>query len=111
VKQHGHLKRLYGSYRTKYFGSSIPEPENAKVSWDASINQDLLGDAEVQVVDGKSVACIRLNPLIRPFRSLYKMVLLHEMAHIKLWPWCHHGKKFDAEMLRLAAEGALKGLW
>lgn len=44
-------------------------------------------------------------------RSLALITLLHEMAHVKLYPYKHHGKKFDLEMLRLAASGAFNGLW
>ena len=35
----------------------------------------------------------------------------HEMSHIKLHPYRKHGKKFNAEMLRLAEAGAFNDLW
>ena len=40
-----------------------------------------------------------------------KSVLLHEMAHIKLHPYRKHGKRFNAEMLKLAEAGAFNDLW
>lgn len=40
-----------------------------------------------------------------------RIYLLHEMAHLKLFPLEGHGERFEAEMLRLANEGAFRGLW
>lgn len=42
---------------------------------------------------------------------MWRMTLLHEMAHMALWPDRKHGKKFTAEMLRLAQLGAFDKLW
>lgn len=39
-----------------------------------------------------------------------KLWLLHEMAHLKLWPYVTHGERFHQEQQRLAAIGAYKGL-
>ncbi len=41
-----------------------------------------------------------------------RATLLHEMAHVKLWDvYRGHGRIFDIEMQRLAAAGAMRGLW
>jgi hypothetical protein len=40
-----------------------------------------------------------------------RYTLLHKMVHVKLHPYGGHGPAFDAEMLRLATEGAFRRLW
>lgn len=40
-----------------------------------------------------------------------RIFLLHEMVHLQLFPLDGHGERFEAEMLRLANEGAFRGLW
>jgi predicted SprT family Zn-dependent metalloprotease len=54
---------------------------------------------------------IRLNPVMRFESKVYKFTLLHEMVHVKLYPYRFHGKKFDQEMLRLACAGAFNSIW
>lgn len=54
---------------------------------------------------------IQLDPALREYGAIVRLTLLHEMAHLHLFPYRYHGKKFDAEMLRLAAHGAFSGLW
>jgi predicted metal-dependent hydrolase len=54
---------------------------------------------------------IRVNPSVRGWKAQREWVVLHEMAHIKLYPGTNHGKRFQAEMLRLATVGAFKSIW
>lgn len=54
---------------------------------------------------------IRVNPIPGTGHRTHRFTLIHEMAHVKLWPDTGHGATFDAEMMRLANTGALKGLW
>lgn len=39
------------------------------------------------------------------------LTLLHEMCHVRLPRRVNHGKRFQAEMLRLAKKGAFTNLW
>ena len=64
---------------------------------------------EVRLESGTYV--VRIDPSIKFTRAFSKLVLLHEMAHIKVWPYEWHGIQFNEEMLRLAQLGALRGLW
>lgn len=99
-----HLKRLYAKYNRLYFDGELPT--HTKVWWEptSSAYADvILGD------DG--VWKLRVNPSISGWLSIYKWALLHEMAHIKLHPYQKHGRKFDAEMMRLAQMGAFKDVW
>ncbi len=97
------LRRWYRDYNHRFFGDSLPA--------DALIEcvriEGCWGRAMVS--DGRPV--IHLSPRCRVCRSVAKMTLLHEMAHVKLWPVTTHGPQFQAEMQRLAAAGAMKGLW
>jgi hypothetical protein len=54
---------------------------------------------------------LRIDPRFAHDSRTVRITLLHEMAHIKLSPYRTHGPKFEAEMQRLAAAGAFKGLW
>lgn len=62
-------------------------------------------DGEVSLIE------IRLNPVLRFEPKIYKMALLHECAHVHLYPYRFHGKRFDLEMSRLALIGAFNGIW
>jgi len=68
-----------------------------------------LGGAWSKLDSGEFV--IRVNPAVRGWKALRNWVVLHEMAHIHIYPNRNHGKKFQAEMLRLAQIGAFKDVW
>lgn len=103
-KSHGHLKRLYKKYNEVYFGGFLPD---VAVRWDADVALEDLADCGMG--DGQIV--IRLNPYLRPLPPVYKLYLLHEMCHVKLYPAKIHNAKFHAEMERLSQAGAFKDLW
>lgn len=54
---------------------------------------------------------ILINPAYALDARTVKLTLLHEMAHISLWPYRWHGEKFQEEMQRLAQLGAFKRIW
>jgi hypothetical protein len=110
LKSHGHLRKLYLNYRTRFFDNGIPE--DTVVCWSADIPKHLAGDTDLHTdVDGHEFFVIRLNPVLREYIHYYKQTLIHEMCHVKLWPDKRHGRKFDAEMLRVACAGGLNKLW
>ncbi len=98
------LRKWYQTYNRKYFGGSLSD--DVTLFWEQS--SEVYGDCN-EMPDGDMV--IRINPAIMGFTPLWQLTLLHEMAHLKLWPYENHGKPFQVEMLRLAALGALKKIW
>lgn len=96
------LKRTYAKYNRLYFNSELPD---ASVWWEPPDG----AYADCDKIDG--AFRIRMSPSISGWTEIWKLTLLHEMVHIKLWPMKKHTKKFQAEMLRLAASGAFNSLW
>ena len=100
------LKRWFRTFNARYFDNTLP---NAVVFWEPSfVTGDALGEVVQQ--EGQPII-LRIDPSIKFSTALTKLVLLHEQAHLRLWPYLGHGKRFQAEMLRLAAMGAFKNLW
>lgn len=99
------LKRWFKRFNEKYFENSLPD---ALIFWEpAMVTGDLLG--EIRQESGTFI--IRIDPSIKFSTALSKLILLHELCHMRIWPTDGHGKKFQNEMLRLASLGAFKNLW
>lgn len=97
------LTRWYKKYNEKFFENRLPH--DALVGWNPCE-----GDfAEVEKKDGRFE--LRINPQYNVAPSVWKMSLLHEMAHVSLYPYKTHGKRFQDEMKRLSELGAFSGLW
>lgn len=45
---------------------------------------------------------IRIDKAYAKYRSIWRLTLIHEMIHFKIWPKFTHGKEFLAELRRLA---------
>jgi hypothetical protein len=98
------LKRWFREYNRKHFDGALPANT-------ICVYQTIEGAHGTCIRGGDSIFVIRINPDFPRCRAKRRFDLLHEMVHVKLWPSISHGKAFDAEMLRLANAGALKGLW
>lgn len=101
------LQRWYREYNAKYFGGELPD--EVDTFFGPSIRDHGMYGF---VVDFDHVTEMELcldHGLIQDDR-LAKIFLLHECAHIKLWPYVTHGARFHAEIQRLAALGAYRGL-
>lgn len=98
------LRRWYRDYNRRYFGGRLPVDT---VCYYSTVDH-CYGDC---ACDAAGRFTIRVNPDITSRRCSRRFTLLHEMAHVAVWPRRTHGKYFDSEMLRLANAGALKGLW
>lgn len=98
------LKRWFRRYNRRYFDGTLPSDVRISYCWVTKAHGNCSLDP-----DGKFH--IRINPDSTGTREGRRFTLLHEMVHVKLWPVCTHGKAFDAEMLRLAKAGAMRGLW
>lgn len=102
TKSDPQLKRWYAKYNRLYFEEKLP---NASVWWEPTAG----AYADCDLLEGGWR--IRVNPSISGWVAMAKWSLLHEMVHIKLHPYRKHGKKFNAEMLRLAEIGAFNDIW
>lgn len=96
------LQQLYRQFNRAYFdnkldsGVSVCFGKNPRVQWMGCYVSEF--------------ETIYINPLMRRFRRITCMVLLHEMAHVAV-PGALHGRKFQQVMHTLADCGAFENLW
>jgi hypothetical protein len=108
------LRRWYLKFNDQWFGAALPY--DLEVFWEPA--RGALGDTcELRgaYIDGRDTGkpemLIRIDPTLRFSSAMAQMTLLHEMVHVKLHPHMAHGKRFNAEMLKLATFGAFNGRW
>lgn len=100
LKSERQLKLMYNRFNAKYFGGELP---------DVQIHYEPVSAyADCDEVDG--VMVIRINPSIGGWLDFVKLTLLHEMVHVKLWPYRKHGVKFDQEVQRLMGFREIRAL-
>lgn len=108
LKEDKRLKKYYDNFNRIFFDGKLPR--DTRVGW----NSEILGYAyTVGIEDTETKHKFFLIYLDKKKHFDTKQVLLtllHEMAHIHLYPDMKHGKKFDREIIRLAVRGAFKGL-
>jgi hypothetical protein len=97
ASSHLSLRRWFRYYNKKYWNNELPD--DTVLLW-APLT-DAHGEARVKE--------IRLDPGLQLFPKFMRIILLHEMAHLRNLRW-HHGKKFQNEIDRLYAAGAFRGL-
>lgn len=104
------LKEYYIKANREFFDGKLPD---AQVGWNDDMEKAAYGiTISVQDDDAKHTShTIHISKLIKPFWEVSRLTLVHEMAHVKLFPDVRHGKKFQEEMVRLAIRGAFKNLW
>ena len=99
MASHISLKRLFNFYNRRYFNGELPA--DTQLVWSP--------------LDGAHGKCwpvdkiIHIDPPLQSHVSYLRIVLLHEMVHLK-HPRATHGKLFHSEIDRLYAAGAFKGL-
>ena len=102
------LELYYQIYNEQYFDNRLPK--DVIIYWDTSIEVDELAVTSLNQSADQFVVRFSLN--LQFSDALSRMVLLHEMVHIKLWNVARgHGKAFQDEMLSLANRGAFEQLW
>jgi uncharacterized membrane protein YcjF (UPF0283 family) len=110
------LLRWYRTYNDRYFRGALPE--EVDILWAPVVD----GYAEVDFHRDKhshsrlhrqeaGEFVILISPSIAAWTAQWRWALLHEMAHVGLWPYQRHGPRFQAEMLRLAQAGAFRNIW
>lgn len=102
ARSHSELKRWYANYNRFYFGGKLPRDMDVFYAPD-----DRVHGLAVKDVNGNCT--IQIDTALMGTRYA-KWTLLHEMAHHATGDW-GHGKRFQAQMLRLAIMGAFKKIW
>lgn len=98
------LARWYREFNAKWFDGKLPDDTDVLYAPEE-------GCSAIANTDEAESFFIKINPAYAVDTNIVKMMLLHELCHIALWPHKSHGKKFQAEMQRLALAGAFKGVW
>lgn len=104
------LKHWYDRYNRDWFNSELPS--HTVIYWEPIVDGDG-STCPIYEVDNSQFV-IKIDPSIKGFLNVWKLTLLHEMVHVRLWPKHsrhQHGKLFQDEMLRLANAGAFRRLW
>lgn len=102
------LKHWYDKFNGLYFNGELPQ---IVIYWEPLSNADGSTCPVYEVDHGQFQ--IKLDPSIKGFPCLWKITLLHEMVHVKLWvkhPKHQHGKLFQTELSRIFNLGAYKKL-
>ena len=91
-------------FNRRYFGGELNPRTRLKFHQDGRHWGWLIGDTAESCT-------LEMHHHCKADSRVGRIYLLHEMVHLKLFPLEGHGERFEAEMLRLANEGAFKGLW
>lgn len=103
------LKHWYDKYNAAYFDGQLPT--HTVCFWEPM--PEAGATCPVFEVDHGQFL-IKIDPALKGVPCYFKLTLLHEMCHLKLWPKhprSMHGKLFQEEMKRLANANAFKTLW
>lgn len=90
------LKRWYDKWNRAYFDGTLPE---AEVGWEDQLPDKRHGQTMVFEDEETSLDCAS-------FKEWVELVLMHELAHVKLYPYTWHGQRFKDEIRRLVMRGA-----
>jgi len=104
------LAHWYAKYNRAWWGGALPE--DTILWWEPPPASHAITCPVYEVADGKFE--IRMDPALKGTPDYWKLLLLHEMNHVALWPRYprhQHGKPFQEAMQRLALAGAMKELW
>lgn len=96
------LRRWFLKYNDLYFENRLPSC--TKITWRP------VEGCWAQAFGGEAPE-IHIHPMCGVSNGWTKLTLLHEMAHLDLYPSINHGASFENRMKELAQAGAFKGLW
>lgn len=94
----------FRTYNRRYFGNELDPRTKLKFHQDGRHWGWVIGDYP-------DSCTLEMHHHCKADSRVGRIYLLHEMVHLKLSPYGEHGPRFEAEMLRLANEGAFVGLW
>lgn len=100
----------YRKFNKLYWNGELPD--NTVIHWEPCSADNATTCPVYQVADN----CFKIlvDPAISGQPKWWKIILLHEMCHIALWPkhlHHEHGKLFKEEKKRIFLMGALDNLW
>jgi hypothetical protein len=98
------LRGWYREFNRRWFEDGLPEDVDV-------LYAPVEGCSGEMVPEDRDSFVIRINPRYQVCSGIARLTLLHEMVHVELWPYVTHGPKFEARMRKLAAAGAMRGLW
>jgi hypothetical protein len=78
------------------FGNSLRH--DVLTYWDALDGLD--AELSDEIIPGKFV--LRINTAFAGWKNQWRILLVHEMAHLHLWPYELHGEQWDREIQRIA---------
>ena len=87
----------YRRYNRLLFGNSL-RPD-VILYWDSLSEDDADAIIDDKLIPGKFV--IRVKAALAGWKNQWRLCLIHEMAHLHLWPYQHHGDAWDREIIRL----------
>lgn len=92
----------------KYFHNRLPK--DTEIYWSKSLKE--LGDMGLTMNLGDHfVILLDFQMEEIGYERASEEVLIHEMAHIDVYPCLGHGRCFQKDMQRLARAGALEAVW
>lgn len=103
------LKLWYAKFNRLYFNGELPT--DTILYWNPGNDAAAITCPVFEVADGKFE--ITIDPMYSGMVKWWKVLLLHEMIHVRLWPKHpkhNHGKLFEDEKARIFALGAYKKL-
>lgn len=106
------LRRWYRQFNRQYFGDTLPPSDDVVLCWEPVAHCDgecaKVHEAGTDRETGDFI--IRIDPAYRMSKNVARLVLIHEMVHVKLWPYVAHGTRFDRELARLCMFPAYRRL-
>lgn len=89
------LLSQYRKYNRLLFGGKLRA--DVILYWDALEGLD--AECSDEIIPGSIV--IRVNTAFAGWKNQWRICLIHEMAHLHLWPYEAHGEPWDREIQRL----------
>jgi hypothetical protein len=84
-------------YNRLLFGNSLRN--DVILYWDSLSEEEADGEINDEIIPGKFV--IRIKAALAGWKNQWRIALIHEMAHLHIWPYQRHGEQWDREIVRL----------
>jgi hypothetical protein len=100
----------FRKYNRLLFANKLPT--NVIMYWDALYDENgemLDGEIDDKLISGKFV--LRLNTALAGWKNQWRICLVHEMAHLHIWPYEYHGEPWDREIKRLCTYKSYRKLF
>lgn len=106
------LAKLAQRYNKAYFDNMLPQ--DLIVGWEVELENTKHYGATICLEDDETKQVtfrVSINSTLKSNYESARLTLLHELVHVKLYPYTKHGKKFNHAMIGLAVKGAFNDLW